>query len=69
MNDKLVYTGGHKIGNCSHRWMDGRPFNFNFWAPGNPLEGAYENCVTLYTGKVWDVRCWYDTSDFVCESP
>jgi hypothetical protein len=68
MQKDWIYTGGHKIGNCSHRWLDGTRFNLNFWAAGNPTEGLSENCAIFWLGKIWDLSCYY-TREFVCESP
>ncbi|XP_067435388.1 type-2 ice-structuring protein-like isoform X2 [Thunnus thynnus] len=42
------------------RWLDGTPFDFTYWCPGEPNDNSSQDCLqTNYRGSSGD-RCWDD---------
>lgn len=69
-------VGFHTEDNNTHwRWTDGTPFDFSYWAPGNPDRPAAENCGAIYLssqcgyeiGQFNNVDCGYSATRFVCK--
>ena len=57
--NKTSFLGGTRE-ESDWKWLDGSPFEFENWGPGEPSGGSNENCLELglYQNGTWnDVPC------------
>merc|ERR1719244_2420888 len=54
-----------------YEWLDGKPFRFAHWAPGEPdNQGGSEDCVVWdVTANNWSDESCYLTWSFICQVP
>ena len=67
-----IWIGGIKKGD-SYSWLDGTPWNYQNWSPGNPSGGS-EKCLEIfalnyYPSKWNDDNCELAKNAFVCQLP
>ena len=70
--DGDIWIGGIKKGD-SYSWLDGTPWNYQNWSPGNPSGGS-EKCseifaLNYYPSKWNDDNCELAKNAFVCQLP
>ena len=63
------WTGLARGGDGSFSWVDGSPYDFEFWLDGEPnsQEGDYEDCVeAYYMTAQWNDAACTDLKGVVC---
>ena len=70
--DGDIWIGGIRKGD-SYSWLDGTPWNYQNWSPGNPSSKA-EKCseifaLNYYPSKWNDDNCELAKNAFVCQLP
>ncbi|KAF7215583.1 uncharacterized protein si:ch211-160b11.4 [Nothobranchius furzeri] len=65
-----TWMGGLRLDSHRFIWMDGSPWSYDDWLPGEPNDTAgVEDCVeVLGNGKFNDFTCW-EPQAFICSFP
>lgn len=67
-----AWIGGVLVaGTCDFEWVNGEPFGFTAWAPGEPNKCPDQDCIQLrrISGLLWDDNQCRDERAYLCEWP
>ncbi|XP_064101211.1 macrophage mannose receptor 1-like [Macrobrachium nipponense] len=72
LSDDSIWVGGRALEDSGFQWVDGSPFDYDNWAPGEP--NSYmdqEDCIEMYNrGKgTWNDKNCGHLSGRVCKRP